>query len=240
MDGKSISVELLKQLTLDDKYFDYRDRTLVNHNMTIPTRDATIGRISKIVFHCDDATSWTPDRLSRFFVDERKFPICGYHYYVSDKIYHMVDENIVTYHCAPFNTQSVGFSIDYYASHDEPLHIPLNPEVYDKAAGIATYLCLKFKVLPLVDSLVGHRELPYTGFKVMIDKLTGKPNLSDKTNLIKTCPGLAINLNKFRQDVARRVQIVLKQQLELVDFPIDGIFGPKSKNMFNLLTISNV
>lgn len=243
MDGKSasISLELLRGITLGESYFDFRDRTIVNHDAKIPIRIATIGTIKKLVFHCDDATNWTPDRLSSFFVNERKFPICGYHYYIDqNKIYHMVGENIVTYHCAPFNTESVGFSINYFASHDEPLKIPLDVNIYQNAIRTAIYLCLKFKIPPLDDSLVGHRELPHTGFKVVFDKLTGKPNLSDKTQLIKTCPGLAINLNLFRQNVCKGIQSVLKQQLELSDFAIDGIFGPKSKQMFNLLTISNV
>ena len=62
---------------------DFRSFTLVDPNKPIKTRVAG-EKVKRIVFHCTDANGWTADRLSRFFVEERGFPICGYHYYVRE------------------------------------------------------------------------------------------------------------------------------------------------------------
>ena len=197
-----------------DNYKDFRQFTVRNPDLKIKTRDVSVNSVIKrIVFHCTDADGWTPDRLSKFFVEERKFPICGYHYYVqADTVWQMVGENVITYHAAHHNSDTVSFSIDYNPTRDEKLNIALNPKVYENAIKVATYLCLKFRVTP--DNIFGHRELPFTGYQVMADK-------NDHTHLLKTCPGLKINLNQFRMEVTKSVQKVLS----LVE---DGVSGPKT------------
>jgi hypothetical protein len=214
--------ELKFDCRLGDLYFDYRSMTMVNPKSKILTRDTTKGVIQKVVFHCTDADGWKPERLSQFFVTERRFPVCAYHYYVMDqKVYHMVGENIITYHAAPYNSNGVAFSIDYFPSRDEASNIKIHPDVYENGLRTATFLCLKFKVLPIEGCLVGHRELFGTGW------------LKSKTGdhiLRKTCPGLAINLYSFRQEVTRRCQ-------EILGLTVDGIVGPKTKQAFLQLPV---
>jgi|SRR5882672_1044468 len=190
---------------------DFRSFTLVDPKQKIITRDVSQAKtIQRIVFHCTDASGWSPDKLSHFFVEEKGYPICGYHYYVTGQaVYHMVGENILTYHAAPFNKSSVAFSIDYHASHDEPLHIAIDPAVMKNAYAMATHLCLKFKVPPSM--LVGHRELPMTGFFMK----------QDHKVLRKICPGMAIDLDIFRFEVTKYMQ-------EALNVVQDGVFGPKT------------
>jgi hypothetical protein len=222
--------QLLREHLLGGKYFDYRHLTLVDPHKKLPLREANANNIKRIVMHCTDAPSWSPQRLSEFFVTERQFPICAYHYYVmKDMVYQMVGENVITYHAAPFNTNSVSFSVDFFASNYEQRNIKILPEVYDNAILVATYLCLKFKVQP--KDLFGHRELLGTGFFMN----------GDKKVLRKICPGLSIDLDVFRYQVARKVQETLNAYAydsERFDnrFPtltVDGIFGPKTLKVFN-------
>ena len=194
------------------RYVDFRSSTKVDPHQTIRTRDVSSSDsvIKRVVFHCTDAPSWSPERLSQFFVDERGWPICGYHYYVmAEQIYHMVGENLITYHAAPWNSGSVAFSIDYFPTRDEKLNIAVNPDVIQNALITAATLCLKFKVSP--DMLFGHRELKFTGW------FPGNKNRI----LRKECPGMAIDLDDFRYKVAR----IMQEHLMVV---VDGVFGPKS------------
>lgn len=200
------------------KYRDFRQYTHVNPNMPLKIRDAKSSTIKRIVFHCTDATDWSPDKLSRFFVDEKRFPICGYHYYVTQsEIHHMVGENVITWHASGYNRTSVGFSINYFATQDERLNIPLDANIYANAVHLAATLCIQFKVPPQSGFLVGHRELFGTGW---IKK-------QDTIALRKTCPGLAINLNLFRYNVCREMQTLLNNVLKS-ELVVDGIYGPKT------------
>lgn len=220
---------LLPELTnhfLSEVYSDYREKTVVDPKQRIVTRDAS-NSIKMIVFHCADEEGWSPDRLSNFFVYERKFPICAYHYYVTgNKVWHMVGENILTYHAAPYNKDSVAFSIEYFASRDDKLNMKLRPELYENAIRTAAFLCMKFKVLPIKGKLVGHRELFGTGW--VKDK-------NDQPILRKTCPGLAVDLDTFRYEVAKRIQNALNHFGATPALAVDGVFGPKTIQVFNNL-----
>jgi hypothetical protein len=227
--------QLLREHLFGDKFFDYKSLTLVDPHKKLLLREANANNIKRVVMHCTDAPSWSPQKLSEFFVNERQFPICAYHYYImADKIYQMVGENIITYHAAPYNTESVSFSIDFFASNYESRSIAVLPEVYENALKVATYLCLKFKVQP--KNLVGHRELLGTGFFMN----------GDKKVLRKICPGLTIDLDVFRYKVARMIQEALNFTITdnvyatafgLSDFnqqlSVDGVFGAKTIKAFN-------
>lgn len=203
---------------------DFRSFTLVDPNKPIKTRVAG-EKVKRIVFHCTDANGWTADRLSRFFVEERGFPICGYHYYIrEDGVYHMVGDNIISYHAAGYNSTSIGFSIDYNPTLADRLNQDVHPIIFDTAQWLAAWLCLKFKIAPIKGNLVGHRELFGTGW--IKDK-------QDKPSLRKTCPGLRINLNAFRYNVARRVQEYIKIN-ENPDLVVDGVWGPKSQTALEI------
>jgi hypothetical protein len=223
---QTIQLVDLQKICFGSKLFDYRHRTKVNNTMKIPLRNvSTTNCIDKIVFHCTDAPSWSPDRLSSFFVDEKEFPICSYHYYVmKEYIYHMVGENVITYHAAPWNSKSVSFSIDYFATEFEKMKVAPDMDIMQNAINTATYLCFKFRIT----NIVGHRELQNTGW--FFDK-------QDHKVLRKTCPGLMINLDEFRSDVIRQIQ-----RLANVNFNAtlaeDGIAGPATNNFLSQIFFS--
>lgn len=214
----SIKLDELKTSIFGNQFMDYRGYTKINPMVKMPIRDVSSpsSLIDRIVFHCTDANHWKPDKLSQFFVEEKGWPICGYHYYVmGDTVYHMVGENVITYHAAPYNKNSVSFSIDYPATEFEKIGVAPSVEVMDKAIKTATFLALKFKVP--TPYIYGHRELQYTGWFWK----------QDHKVLRKTCPGLKIDLNQFRIDVCRTVQYNLNV-LGSNKLATDGIFGPKT------------
>jgi hypothetical protein len=132
----------------------------------------------------------------------------------------MVGDNIISYHVAWYNSTSVGFSIDYNPTIADRLNQDVHPIIFNNAKYLAAYLCLKFRLAPINGVLVGHRELFGTGW--IKDK-------QDKPTLRKTCPGLRINLNAFRYDVARLVQEWIKVNTS-IEIVVDGVWGPKSQN----------
>jgi len=214
---------------IGDEYHDLRAEAMVNPTLKTPVRDAS--KIKRVVFHCTDSSGWTPDRLMAYHIDERKWPRCGYHFYVQPKkVWHLAGDTLVTYHAAPFNTESIAFSIDFFPTHDEPLHIPVDGQTYTNAVNLAALLCLSYKVPPLAPTLVGHRELPMTGW------FKGK---NDQKVYRKSCPGFSINLDVFRFEVTKRVQAGLNEIYNSMPFGayeplvLDGIFGPKTKRWFN-------
>ena len=203
---------------LDKELVDLRATNKINSSMKILTR--TSDKIKRIVFHCTDADGWSPERLNRFFLEERKFPTCGYHYYVTkDIVYQMVSPLVIAYHASGHNSDSVSFSIDFPASYYEKNKIPLNPELYLMAINVCSHLCLEHKIYPTKDTVLGHRELFGSGFLWANADHT-------KRELMKTCPGLTINLDDFRVAVIKRLQ----KHFGILE---DGIFGPKTKQAFD-------
>ena len=220
--------QLRNHFLVESGFEDFRSQTIVDPKQKIITRDSS-KCIKEIVFHCADEEGWSPLRLSQFFVYERKFPICAYHYYVTDtNVWHMVGENILTYHAAPYNSDSVAFSIDYFATRDDKLNIAIKPALMENAIRTAAFLCMKFRVLP--KDLHGHRELWQTGW-------IGK-DAQDHPILRKTCPGLAIDLDQFRLEVGRRIQNAINQLYgsEIKGLlAVDGIVGPKTIAAYEFL-----
>ena len=77
-------------------------------------------------------------------------------------------------------------------------------------------LCLELCLLP--SNIRGHRELKMTGWI---------PGPKGSRRLRKTCPGMLIDLDKFRRSVSTYMQIVLKDA-GVYNGSIDGIFGLKT------------
>lgn len=226
--GQSIELTVLRNHLIGDLYVDNRPNLIIDPHKKILLREATPEKIRMVAMHCTDAEGWSPERLASFHVFERGFPTCGYHYYVTvEKIYHMVGENIITYHAAPFNSRSVAFSIDYYATRDDKLKIRIRQELLENSARLGAYLCLKYKVSPpktmfaLGDAgFYGHRELPGTGF--FRDK-------NDEIRLRKTCPGMAVDLDLMRYSVTKKIQEAVNQILNEKKLIVDGVYGPQTR-----------
>lgn len=217
-------VNELGRTILKEQLFDFRNYALRHPTKHPLVRDTSIsGKIDTIVFHCTDAIGWKPEKLVRFFIEEKDYPTCGYHFYLyENKIFYVVDTNIITYHASIWNKQSVGFSIDYSASINEKLHIAPDNEVMVNAILLSAYLCIRYRLNPN-KAIKGHRELYLTGwFK----------NKQDQVVLRKTCPGLTINLDTFRYHVIVKIQDILCEYFGY-QMPIDGIIGPKTLDAIN-------
>jgi N-acetyl-anhydromuramyl-L-alanine amidase AmpD len=212
-------------------YSDYRNYTLFDHKIKPIVRDvsSSASKVNKLVFHCTDASGWSPEKLSNFFVSERNFFCCSYHYYITtEKVFHMVDENVITWHAGNFNPTSIGFSIDYAATRDEKLQVKIDPKLIENASLTAVYLLIKGQGRILPKNLFGHRELPITGW------VWNKKH--DNKLLRKTCPGMAIDLDKFRYDTIRLLQTKLVELTD-IEMPIDGIFGTKTLTQLQSIKI---
>ena len=176
---------------------DFRHQTKFDPKQSIKTRDTSIrGVIKKIIIHATDAPSWSPTKLSNFFVDERKFPCCSYHFYaIGNNIYHMVGENLVTYHAAGNNSESIGVAMDFQPTVAENLGVKIDETVYKNTIIFVAALCVKYSLLPT--EVYGHRE--------QILLLQGRDKHCN-TNLRKTCPGLSIDLD---EDIKKALLIAL-------------------------------
>ena len=114
----------------------------------------------------------------------------------------------IGWHCGAWNRDAIGIAMNYKSSNDKGEDEFGPPEKCLKAAiERCGELCLYFCFSP--SKIYGHRELPLVA--------TGK-----------TCPGLQVNLDTFRTEVAKYMQIVLEEK-GLYDGGIDGIFGPLSE-----------
>ncbi len=58
-------------------------------------------------------------------------------------------------------------------------------------------LCLKYGLTP--DKVKGHRELKGTGWEM----------IRGRKRLLKTCPGMSVDLHKLRTNIAKYMQIKL-------------------------------
>jgi hypothetical protein len=83
-------------------------------------------------------------------------------------------------------------------------------------------LCLLFGLTP--DRVFGHRELKGTGWFL---------NSQGSKRLRKTCPGLQIDLDLLRHNVAEYMQILLKIK-GYYKGEVDGDFGTNSKKALAL------
>lgn len=211
-------------LFTEGQYHDFRNFTVFDPKVKPVMRDASSNnsKINKLIFHCTDANGWSPEKLSSFFVNERGFFCCGYHWYITnDKVYHMVDENIVTWHAGNYNPSSIGFSIDYNATRDEKLKIALDMKLITNASKLCVYLMIKNQGRILPNNIFGHREMPITGW-VWNTK-------HDAKELRKTCPGMAVDLDMFRYNTIKLLQSTLVS-ISTINMPIDGIFGKQTLN----------
>ena len=216
-----MKIESISEHLFGKDLIDLRKNLKINTSKKILTRE--VSKIKRIVFHCTDANGWTPYQLNDFFLNERGFPTCGYHYYVMrDKVYQMVSEHVISYHASGYNSDSVGFSIDYNATFETKMNVALDENIIKQAVKTATYLCFRHKLFP--DSIKGHRELKGTGWIFVYH------NDKRSTALVKTCPGLKIDLNDFRYQVAKEIQSTLKHFGN--DILVDGIIGPKTRKAF--------
>jgi hypothetical protein len=188
-----------------------------------PTRK--LSDIKGIVVHCTD-NYWDVWELARRDitpgktnpVSSRGCPECTYHSFITKegKIYRTVDYTKSSWHAAGYNAKTVSTCIQYLATGNKEAPPKVQMEaLYNHLADEAVTL----KIVPDKLLIRGHRELKGTGY--LIDRGGHK-------RLKKTCPGLLVDLDALRLEVAKRMQKILKSR-GLYKGEIDGLFGPRSK-----------
>jgi hypothetical protein len=130
-------------------------------------------------------------------------------------IYHCNFYTDVTWHASLYNTRSIGVGMAYKSMDKQgrEVYAPTDEQFLALEEHL-TAMCLNLKILP--QGIIGHREVP--GMFTIVGKGLKKYK--------KTCPGLLVDLNKLRLNIAYRVQTVLASE-GLHDGRLDGIFGPE-------------
>jgi len=192
-------------------------------------------KIKRIVLH---TTDWevTPEELAAYDIGPNHIsntgcPTITYSYLVGldGKIFKTARHEWVTWHVGNWNTGSLGVALVYKTNPEyekakvkgkptPPLEEGASPSglMNDSMIRLLVELCIHETVTP--SNIYGHRELKGTGWF----------NQNGSRRLRKTCPGMAINLDRLRSRVTLALQHRLKD-LGVYDGAIDGKFGSKSK-----------
>lgn len=174
------------------------------------TRKGTLGVINRLVIHCSDSNGDLESVMSYDagpnHISKEGLPSLTYHYWIGkDYVAQTLPLNVVSWHVGQWNSDSIGACLRYRATGAK------EPPPFSQmllAVELASTVCLQLKMTP--DQVVGHRELPGTGYDVR----TG--------SLKKECPGMLIDMTEFRYNVAKSMQTTLA-------LVVDGMFGPRSK-----------
>jgi hypothetical protein len=127
-----------------------------------------------------------------------------------------------TWHAGKYNRDSVAIAMMYKCSNPGKVDFDPTKEQMSTLDTTLVSMCLALKVLP--QGIKGHRECEGTGFIWVVDKDNGKARQS----LLKTCPGMGVDLYALRKRITTRLQTKLKIDGFYTGL-IDGDFGPKSK-----------
>lgn len=206
-----------------------------------------LSQIDKIVVHCTDR-DWTIIQLNHYDVDgflkyedgtieinhvsASGLPAITYHDVIlmDGKLYHTLPYEEVSWHAGGYNTGSIAVALMYRVTDSKTNEDTFAPTSMSLQT-LQTYLgklCLQLGLTP--DRVMGHRELFGTGWF---------HNSQGSKRLRKTCPGLKVDLDLLRINVATYMQLVLKMK-GFYSGEIDGDFGPKSKAAMKLFTNNEI
>ncbi len=192
--------------------------------------------IKRIVLHCTD---WvvTPEKLTEYDLGPNHISSTGcpsptYSWMIDKEgtIFKMVDETVITWHVGTWNPSSVGVALSYRTdpAFESDKNLKPAPDrvptlaMMQNCIELLVQLCIDLKVPPT--EVVGHRELPGTGFSWV----------KDHKVLRKTCPGRAIDMDNLRKDIFKKLQEIMREK-NLYLGAIDGIWGPRSVRGFQVL-----
>jgi hypothetical protein len=189
-----------------------------------------VSSIKRIVVHTTDWNT-TPEKLARyditpfFLVDGKKIynhisksgcPAITYHEIFTDsKVYKTLGYHEVSWHAGNWNASSLAVAMMYKCSSAEG-DIPPSDNLLKVTQTRCGDICLDLHLEPKM--VVGHRELFGTGFSWE----------KGSKRLRKTCPGMGVDLDLLRTNVA----IYMQAKLSLAGLykgKLDGLFGPNSK-----------
>jgi len=164
-------------------------------------------------------------------------PTLTYHYLInqSGECFKCVDHTVVTWHAGNHNSKSLAVSLNYKADSKWEKAVQLgvgtdlpkssdnvpSKKAIEKLGNLLRSLCLQECVPPT--KIFGHRELKGTGWTLQ----------KGSKRLRKTCPGMSLDLDLLRQEVAAKLQITM-QTSGIYGGEIDGLWGPKSQKAFDI------
>jgi len=159
-----------------------------------------VNEIDRLVLHCTDAPpTWDVFACARYdigpnHISAQGCPTITYAYFVNadGSVQKCLSSEIVSWHVGNWNRRSLGVVLAYRATGNSSP--PPTPQL-EAASRLFAMLCKDLRLTPEANA-VGHRELLGTGYNVV----NGKPVLR------KQCPGLKVDLDAFRQDVAQRLK----------------------------------
>lgn len=204
---------------------------LVQHPTKMP-KPRALKSIKKVVVHTTDWKNLIPQELAKYDIGPNHIsstgcPTITYHFFIEQDgtVYQTADANIVTWHAALHNADSLAVCLNYKTDPvwerkpvgDAPPKPENTPslEMYVALEKLLAEICLSLKLPP--SAVVGHRELPGTGFILA----------KGHKQLRKTCPGMSVNLDFLRTRVAAEMQKELKRH-GLYTGDIDGLWGKRS------------
>lgn len=178
--------------------------------------------IRRIVVHTSASDNQDPIRTAKYHItpgaqnhlSKEGAPGFAYHDSVvkSGTVFHCNDYQDITWHAGAYNRGSIGVVLAFRGQDGDSPTL----DQYSSLISHLSYLCLYLHILP--KKVIGHREVP--GMFVILGKGARRYK--------KTCPGMAIDLNKMRRDLTLHLQRRLAAE-GLYDGAIDGLFGKKSR-----------
>jgi len=178
---------------------------------------------TRIVVHTTASDNQDPYKTARYHVHAGKTnhiskkgcPAIVYHDLITKEglVYHCNYYADRTWHAGGYNKSSIGVGMCFRGQDYGVRPTLLQFETLRKHL---VKLCLYFKILP--KRIVGHREVP--GMWTLLG--------NGSKRYKKTCPGMSVDLDELRSEIAVRMQRVLSS-VGLYEGAIDGLFGRKSK-----------
>lgn len=181
-----------------------------------------ISKIKRIVIHTTDWTT-TPERIAKYDIEPNHIsdtgcPAITYHEIVgtSGELYSTLPYEEVSWHVGMWNPGSLAIALCYRCSNKKGQDVYAPKKVLLRALEARCgEICLDLGLIP--DKVVGHRELKGTGWTMF----------NGSKRLRKTCPGMRVDLDEVRCNVAKHMQVVLGAN-GIYTGRVDGLFGPKS------------
>jgi N-acetyl-anhydromuramyl-L-alanine amidase AmpD len=157
-------------------------------------RDA--GGIDTVVLHCTAMPDWNVWRTARYHtgpnhISEEGCPTIAYAYFIEPDglSYRCLSHDVRSWHAGPWNERSLGVCMAYDAGEVPPPRRQLAA-----AAHVCAALALALGLS--AERVMGHRELEGTGYVIEDGERIER----------KQCPGIAVDMDAFRREVARLME----------------------------------
>jgi len=196
-----------------------------------PTKKPTVRNLSTLNIIVVHTTDWDTNvvTLTKYDIGPNHIsstgcPGCTYHDVImkDGTRQHCVPYKHTTWHAGKWNKKSIAVALMYRCSQPGKPDLPPTNDQIESLKQLLVSQCLVMKIFPL--NIKGHRELEFTGFIWKYTK-DGKATKS----LIKTCPGMSVDMDKLRKDVIVRIQTKMKLDGYYLNGKIDGLWGSRSE-----------